>query len=807
MSTSSDGRDFQTQITADPAKFLQGMREAQAAAKSASAEIDAQFKRIADTVTGVSKAMLGFTAVLAGGGALKKFIDDANQWNGTAGVMAQRMGVTTQQASVMNVALARLGLDSDTYISASEKMSKQINSNGQAFETLGVKVKDASGAYRPVTEVMGEVNDKLAAIKNPIEQNIAGQQVYGKGWSEVRGILKLTAEQMKASELRARELNLIVGPEGVAMSKQYSAQMRDLNLVGKSLEVQFGNALLPVFARTGAFLGHEGPQMGMVFARVLEGIAVAAQSVWLLIKEVGQEIGAAAAMAVALVSGDFAQFAAIRNARKEDQAENLKSFRAMVAEFGKPIATAPIPPAPDMSAGPHYNFKPDKTGGGAPAEKSRVSGWEAQLEVAKAAIERQGLLEGQYRQRSLAENLAFWQTLLQRQDLTTTERQQLTRKAAEAEMAVIKDTFDQRVAVLQTEAAQYKSNTEAKLRIERELQALYAAGSKEYEAAAKRIAEIERQAAQQQREVAQLRVEAERSAQLQVIALEEQTLQQAQALGIASQAEVLQREQDFEARRFEIARAALAERLQQAEADPDRNPVEVERVHRQVEDLEAQHQLRLQQLRNQLQINSGRYLSQGIDATAQAFEGVVQRIGTSIKSLNQLMSAALQALAQIGLQVVSRMAADWLRQQLAMRIFGKASAIGRIGEEAAKAGAGGVASMAAAPFPLNLSAPEFGAAMAAAAAAFAPLASAAGGYDIPGSINPIVQAHAREMILPAKYADVIRDQAERGGAGGAAAVPALPPMLPLGDVLAIHKRDFVKFLEGLQRDNAWRPAR
>ena len=66
-------------------------------------------------------------------------------------------------------------------------------------------------------------------------------------------------------------------------------------------------------------------------------------------------------------------------------------------------------------------------------------------------------------------------------------------------------------------------------------------------------------------------------------------------------------------------------------------------------------------------------------------------------------------------------------------------------------------------------APAAGAATFAAASAFAgsiPAFSAAGGYDIPGTINPITQLHAREMVLPAKHADVIRSMADGDGGGG-----------------------------------------
>jgi len=52
--------------------------------------------------------------------------------------------------------------------------------------------------------------------------------------------------------------------------------------------------------------------------------------------------------------------------------------------------------------------------------------------------------------------------------------------------------------------------------------------------------------------------------------------------------------------------------------------------------------------------------------------------------------------------------------------------------------------------------------------------SARGGYDIPSGLNPMTQLHEEEMVLPARYANVIRGMADQGeqGAAPAAAAPA-----------------------------------
>lgn len=78
----------------------------------------------------------------------------------------------------------------------------------------------------------------------------------------------------------------------------------------------------------------------------------------------------------------------------------------------------------------------------------------------------------------------------------------------------------------------------------------------------------------------------------------------------------------------------------------------------------------------------------------------------------------------------------------------KAAAVSQIATDVALAGAGGVASMAAAPFPLDLGAPAFGAAMAATAASFGSIAAfAQGTNEVPSDM--IAQIHAGERIIPA----------------------------------------------------------
>lgn len=102
------------------------------------------------------------------------------------------------------------------------------------------------------------------------------------------------------------------------------------------------------------------------------------------------------------------------------------------------------------------------------------------------------------------------------------------------------------------------------------------------------------------------------------------------------------------------------------------------------------------------------------------------------------------------------------------------------------AGAQGTASFAGAPWPIDIGAPVFGAAMAATAASFVSMASAAGGWERVPADGMMTELHKDEMVLPANVANPVRDMAKRGGGGG-------------GDTFHIHANDARSFMDMARR--------
>lgn len=791
---STDGASVETIISANPAEFVKAMDAAASAAKNSSKEIDAQFRKISDTFASVQKAAMGWVAVAAGGGALKGMIKDAADWNGQAAKMATQLGITTQQASVLNVALQKMGLDSDTYTGAAEKLSKQIHSNGDAFETLGVKVQDATGQYRPVTQVMGEVNAKLAEIKNPIEQNIAGQQVYGKGWSEVRGILKITTEAMGAAEQRARDLGLIVGPEGAAMAKQYKASMTDLNLVGKSLELQFGNVLLPIFSKTGAFMASEGPAVAKTFGAALEIVVEVAIKLGYALKGIGTLFAGVAAAVAAAVSGNFAGAKDVLKQTFADVEAIGDAGDAAAAKFKRTDATGITGPEVKMPVGPHYNFKSDKAARETADKKDpgRMPQWEAELEEKKLSLAEQARAEGTFREMSKAEELAFWESKKGAAELSATEEIALRRKIAADGLAINKQDFEAHIQTLTNGGEAMRQNYTARITISeqvyREIAGKYGAESKEAQKAYGDILALRRQLADQQRTLDASAADARRNRQQADVDIERTLLQEQLQMGQITKGQELQAEEAFEARLYAIRLQGLQDRA--ALIDPQADPVAYDQAQRQIEQAEQQHQQRMTQIRSQQRLQAASpelAVWKGAEsAIQQGMDGLLTRTKTLQQSLANIYKGIFATFVQ---EMITKPLAQWAMrmiresviykymagQQVAAQTTASTSVAGIksteagavAGANAVEAGSGAAASQASIPFAGPVLA------LAAMAAVFAAVKglgggggashSASGGFDIPSNLNPVTQLHAREMVLPAKHADTIRQMGEMAG--------------------------------------------
>ncbi|KHA77513.1 hypothetical protein NC77_17940 [Janthinobacterium lividum] len=156
-----------------------------------------------------------------------------------------------------------------------------------------------------------------------------------------------------------------------------------------------------------------------------------------------------------------------------------------------------------------------------------------------------------------------------------------------------------------------------------------------------------------------------------------------------------------------------------------------------------------------------------------AFDGMTEGVASSISKAILYGENLGESLKNVALNVADAFITSFIKIQIQKLFIDKTAAAGYAGTIAAQAQAmsamaalNAFASTAAIPIVGPALAPAAGAAAfavaegfaaAATAAAAMSVASARGGFDIPAGVNPLTQLHEREMVLPARHADVIRN--------------------------------------------------
>lgn len=196
---------------------------------------------------------------------------------------------------------------------------------------------------------------------------------------------------------------------------------------------------------------------------------------------------------------------------------------------------------------------------------------------------------------------------------------------------------------------------------------------------------------------------------------------------------------------------------------------------------------------------------------------MVSATGSAIKGLINGTESWGQALQKIGesiedaiITAIEKMVEEWIVAQIVAMTGQQATTKTGVLAAAGLAGANGVASMAGAPWPLDMTAPAFGASMAATAMSF-------GAFDKGLDMVPqdmIAQIHQGERIVPRADNAALIAAAQGGVARGATHITnnlTHAPVVNGGspDVvrhLEANKRDFARLLKSMARDGHFKAA-
>ncbi len=793
--------EFSVGIKAAFGDFLSNLNTLTGNVQHQAKEMSESFGKVGEAVEGVRGMLLGFTAILAGGAVFSESISAATGFTTAVNDLRQKLGGTTEAASATKVALDDVGISTQTYESAVMRLSRQIKTHSADLEKMGLSLRDNQGHLKPMNELMTEAEVVLGKYTEGTARNIAMQSLFGRGTGFSYDALVRFNDAQKEAKERTAELGLTVGQDSVNAMYAYQKSVNEAKTGIEAFEIHIGQRMMPILKDMADWFNVAAPDALKTFDGWLEGTAenlvylgagfkdlsaIGSTSLSLL-EEGGAGLGR---VMYDVAHGDWANL-------KNDFIDTGAKAREMWAKTADEVdanvvkMNAAIQKLKDGFK--DLNLKSHSIGGGGSSggnDNPPVSGGHgpSAFELFKAELDRKKEAHDQYFKDDLASDLAYWQSKLNlagnaQKDNLQIESQIFATKKAMAQQALADDLAGIKI---QMEAAKGQYDTRIALAVEasQKIAAAYGYESSQYKMAVREVvAQAEAQAAHQEklREEEISRTQQHNSVML---SMQEEHARSLNAMQITDDQDYLTQQRQFANQQFQIDLDALNAKLA--------NLNKLEDAYRKtLDDIAA--------LTDKHNADMAKYDDQAVEQHIKKIEGLLAPINSavaqSVQGMIQGTTTAQKALANIGQSIladfikieVSKLT-HFVAVQLGMTAAATASETARaaiktaaatagaaaenaaglasIGRDASKAAAGAYAAVAGIPIVGPVLAPiAAGVAFAAVTAYESGFGSAKDGWDIPSGINPMAQLHAREMVLPAEQADVIRSMAGGGGAG------------------------------------------
>jgi hypothetical protein len=796
------GPRFHTEITADAAQYnaemdaaaqrtisdgqrmQSGWRESMVRIGQATTESVKGMNTTFDGLRGAISAIRGPLAILAAVVATGKFFkgmaDSSAEATQKTADLARMMGITTQEASALTIALGDIGVKTDAYTGMVSKMVTKLRENEESFNRMGVATRDSNGQLLDTQVITQNALRALLEFKEGTDRNLASSAMFGRGWDEVNRLVRLTPAVMEEARRKAEELQTQVGPAGAERARVYKLAMNDIKGVVEALANRIGQAVMPIFADFGQWLSDIGPAAVLVmrgaigglitvFYGARNGVVMFQEVVKAMIFTVTEPLVAMGEAIALALSGKFAE---AKKRLAEGDANISARWKMAMAEVlrSSEVTAERINELFDFKEeqGPKGGGEPKGTKSFEGEDKNKMAGFETELAARRDAYDQMKVAQGSFQTFSKTQERDYWAAILAIGGLTKQEEIAVLKKFYEAERDLRKTAFEAEIADLHARVEAHKQGSVERIQIAGEMAAKigqkFGLLSPEYKKALEEMTKLAQERAKQMVELEQAGLERQRAASMSAIELERQMLDQAEALGQISAEKKLARlrqlkEQEFQTNlQAEQANAAIYEL----------NAVQYQAHLDRIAQLKERHRLDVNKIDGQIRVQSVKVWKDIGDAISGAFstavKGVIMGTQTMGQAMRNMAQSVLLAMLDIGIKILAQKAVNAILGTL----IEKESAVSRITANAAVAASGAAASVAAIPIYGWAMAPAVAAETFAATEAWAAAAvAAAGGFDIPRGLNPITQLHQEEMVLPANLANPLREQlADGGGMGG-----------------------------------------
>jgi len=636
-------------------------------------------------VFGKSATLIGLSAVGAAVGVEKLSAANAEMVQSTRD-LARALGITTNEASVMQAVFGEVGASQSEYLGLSKGLSNQLRTNEAAMVSLGLVTRDAvTGNLRPLNELTIDAIALLREYKEGTDRSVAARELFGRGLSASSRLLQVNNEMVEKNRTLVEELGLTVGESAVNAWKDYDEASHKAELTQHAFAKAIQESVLPVGTELLEWFNNLAPAaievlrgaiggLSTAFLGLTNGVRVVWEVINAMVISAAEPIRAlGAAIGKALV-GDFEGAAqeikgvgstiggawegALKkiDASSQETHDRIASIWAFTGgpqgagDSGSPKGSKN---APDI-AGDKERLKAEEQARkeaereAARAERERQRAAKEQERLAKAAAQERariavaeyGLAKAQ-NEASLGEQQEYLRESMSITDDAYKNNLISTKEYYDAKLAIETRAIDLSIEAKKRETEEVRTQAKSPDLKEPEklkFQAQEAKLAGEINVLEQKRIDLVRSNASEYNAEEQRRADAmegirinaaKASGQAEIAAMQESTSQRRALLQIDAEQEVIERAQ-AERRAYEVERAGLSARLELAHGDATKRA----EIFAQMADLDQQHENRLTQISNAGIRERQKYMLQANQQIRGSFEGFLNDIMSGTKKLS-----------------------------------------------------------------------------------------------------------------------------------------------------------------------------
>ena len=215
--------------------------------------VNSRAQNLQKSFSGLSSSVAGLATsfgALVGVGALGSFTKDLVSLGDRLQKVSIQTGIAVEELEILQFAASQAGVGTDQLNAAVQKFSINVGKaedgtklQADAFESLGVSIKDASGNLKGQSTLFVEVADAIANVEEPAVKARLASDLFGRTGVELLALLNLGAEGISNYGETLREAGGIVGK---AASDEFSAFNDQLDLLSRSLRGKFAPILVGI---------------------------------------------------------------------------------------------------------------------------------------------------------------------------------------------------------------------------------------------------------------------------------------------------------------------------------------------------------------------------------------------------------------------------------------------------------------------------------------------------------------------------------------------------------------------------------